>query len=118
MGAQVDPWGPKGATWVPQCPSGPGAAPSGPSPASGLAQILWAGDLRINQTLALCGLLGLLLAFPLVLWLGLWIAFWLAMAAAGSVLCAGASAVAQEPEYARVPSPEPGPRLSGLVALD
>lgn len=86
--------------------------------ASGLAQILWAGDLRINQTLALCGLLGLVLAFPLVLWLGLWIAFWLAMAAAGSVLCAGASAVAQEPEYARVPSPEPGPRLSGLVALD
>ena len=42
----------------------------------------------------------------------------MAIAAAGSALCAGASAVAQEPDYADVPQPEPGPRLSGLVALD
>ncbi|MEE3326631.1 MAG: alpha/beta hydrolase [Myxococcota bacterium] len=86
--------------------------------ASGLAQLLWAGDLRINQTLALCGLLGVLLSFPLVIWLGLWSALWLAATAAGSILCAGASAVAQEPDYARVPRPELGPRLAGLVAMD
>ena len=86
--------------------------------ASALAGILWPGDLRINQTLALCGLLGVLVSMPLVIWLGLWPALWLAFAAAASVLCAGASAFDQEPGYAEVPRPELRPRLAALVALD
>ena len=86
--------------------------------ACGIAQLLWAGDLRINQTLALCGSLGIVLSLPLIIWLGLWSALGLTVAAATSLLCAGASAVAQEPEYARVPQPRLNPRVAGLVAMD
>lgn len=86
--------------------------------ASGLAQILWAGDLRINQTLALSSLIGLLACLPLIIWLPLWSVFWMLAGAAGSLLSAGADAVGQEPHYARVPRPELTPRLAALVALD
>ena len=61
--------------------------------ATGWAQLLWAGDRRITQTMALAGALGLLAVLPLVFWLGLFPALWLATWAAASAVAAGAMAL-------------------------
>jgi len=86
--------------------------------ASGFALLLWAGDRRITQTMALAGLLGSL-GFPLLaLGLGAGTGFWLSGLAAASALAAGRLALRQAPELLGVPRPEPDLRLCASVAMD
>ena len=85
---------------------------------TGLALLLWAGDRRITQTMALAGLLGMV-AFPgLAAGFGLGGALWLSLLAAGSALVAGSSAVSQSEAIEGVPAPEAGLALAAKVALD
>ncbi len=86
--------------------------------ASGFALLLWAGDRRITQTMALAGLLGGL-GFPvLMLGLGAGSGLWLSAVAAASALAAGRVALGQTREIQGVPRPEPNLRLFASVAMD
>jgi hypothetical protein len=86
--------------------------------AGGMGLLLWAGDRRINQTLALAGGVGTL-AFPLLaVGLGAATAFWLSLLAAASAVAAGSAAVAQSSPIEDVPQPQAGLGLSASVALD
>lgn len=85
---------------------------------AGTAQLLWPGDNRIAQFMALAGVLGTLIA-------GLGIFFWgfvepvaLGVASIASFLAAGAISVRQEPHVEDVPTPEPTLRLAAEVAAD
>ena len=86
--------------------------------ASGMAILLWAGDRRFCQSMALAGALGLLALPFLVPALGLGTALWLSGLAAAAAVAAGSIAVDQTPEIEGVPQPEPSVRLSAGVALD
>ena len=86
--------------------------------AGGLGLLLWTGDRRITQTLALAGGVGTL-AFPLLaLGLGVGGAFWLSLLAAAAAVAAAAAAVDQSAPIEGVPQPRPGLALSASVALD
>lgn len=85
---------------------------------AGTAQLLWPGDGRIAQFMALAGVLGTLTSL-----LGLF--FWspieallLGTSAAASFVTAGAVSVRQEPHLEDVPVPEPSLRLFAEVAAD
>ena len=85
---------------------------------SGVSMLLYPGDLRIPQYAALGGLLGVLLAVP-VLWVGgfgLWLL--LEVASAASFVAAGFAGVAQEPRHEDVPEPRPSVRFGAEVAID
>ncbi|MDG2335297.1 MAG: CocE/NonD family hydrolase [Myxococcota bacterium] len=86
--------------------------------ASGMAILLWAGDRRFCQSMALSGVLGLLALPFLVPTLGLGTALWLSGLAAAAAVAAGSISVDQTPEIEGVPQPEPSLRLSAGVALD
>ena len=86
--------------------------------ASGVALLLWPGDYRITQTLALGAALGVLGALPMMLVAGFWTGLALAVLSALSLLVSGAAAVYQEPWLPGVPKPEPSVRLSAMVAAD
>lgn len=86
--------------------------------ASGIGVLLWPGDLRITQTMALAGLLASVLALPLAFAVGFLGAVGLAIAGVGSLVAAGASAIYQEPWLPGVPRPEPGLKLAARVAAD
>ena len=86
--------------------------------AGGLALLLWAGDRRISQIVALAGGVGTL-AFPLLaLGLGAGAAFWLSLLAGASALAAASLAIDLTPPIEDVPRPEPGLGLSASVAMD
>lgn len=86
--------------------------------ASGVALLLWPGDFRITQTMALGGVLALVGAGPMMIASGVALGFLLGALGLASLLVSGAAAVYQEPWLPGVPKPEPGVRLSGLVAID
>jgi dienelactone hydrolase len=86
--------------------------------ATGFAQLLWPGDLRITQTMALAGALGLFAFLPCAWLIGFAPALVMAIGAGASLLAAGSMAVYQEPLLDGVPVPEPGFGLSAKVALD
>ncbi len=86
--------------------------------ASGFALLLWAGDRRITQIMALAGLLGTLALPLLVVGLGLGSGLFLSALAAASALSAGSAALHQTAAIPGVPEPEPNLRLWASVALD
>jgi hypothetical protein len=86
--------------------------------ASGIALLLWPGDFRITQTMALGGALAALATIPMALATGAALALVLGALGVASLLVAGAAAVYQEPFLPSVPRPEPGVRVAALVALD
>jgi len=85
---------------------------------AGVAQLLWAGDRRIPQTMAMAGVLGTLAAPLFGFALGAGAALALALLSGASFVVAGACAVWQEPHTPGVPTPEPSPGLSAKVAID
>ena len=86
--------------------------------ASGVAHLLWPGDVRITQTMALGGLLALLGGLPMMCVAGALTGLVLAAAGAASLLAAGGAAVYVEPWLTDVPKPEPGLGLAARVAAD
>ena len=86
--------------------------------AGGLSTLLYPGDLRIPQFIALGGLLGVPLAFPVFWVTGAGLALALIALSAASFVVAGVLAVAQEPDWADVPEPRPSFRLGAEVAID
>lgn len=86
--------------------------------AAGIGQMLWAGDIRINQTLALAGFAGTLIGLGAMGLVGPLVGALLALAAGACFVAAGASAVIQEDRVEGVPNPHLTARLSAMVALD
>ncbi len=86
--------------------------------ASGVAGLLWPGDVRIPQFGALGGVLGVLLSLSAFLAARPGIGTALLLLSAASFLAAGAISVRQEPHVEDVPEPEPSLRLAAAVALD
>jgi len=85
---------------------------------SGGALALWAGDRRFAQIMALAGGVGVLGLPLLAAGLGLGSALWLAAWAGASAVAAAAAALEGAPPIEGVPRPEPGLRLSAIVAMD
>jgi predicted esterase YcpF (UPF0227 family) len=80
--------------------------------ATGLSNLLWAGDARIFHFMSLGAFLGVLLSFPAALVLGSVASAALLLLSAASFVAAGYLALGQEP----VPSSVPQPRMSlGMV---
>ena len=86
--------------------------------ASGVAALLWPGDIRIPQFGALGGLIGVPLALPAFVVAGPEVGAVLVLLSAASFLAAGAASVRQEPHVDDVPEPEPSLRLAAAVAVD
>jgi len=86
--------------------------------ASGVAVLLWPGDLRISQFAAAGGLLGVPLALPAFGVAGPGTAALLVGLSAASFLAAGAVSVRQELRHRGVPAPEPSLGLYAQVAVD
>ena len=81
--------------------------------ATGLSNLLWAGDARIFHFMSLGAISGVVLSFPAAFVLGPVAATVLLLLSAASFVAAGYLAVGQEP----VPSGVPGPRMSlGMAA--
>ena len=91
---------------------------SGPLLATGLALLLWPGDIRILQTMALAGVIAVLVSIPMLFAAGFFEGVVLAALGAATLLTSGASAVYQEPWLPGVPRPEPGVPLAAKVAID
>lgn len=85
---------------------------------AGTAQLLWPGDNRIAQCMALAGALGTLIAGVGLLFWGFPEALLLGLGSAASYVAAGAISVRQEPHVEDVPTPEPSLRLFAEVAAD
>ena len=85
---------------------------------SGVSQLVWPGDTRINQTAAIAGAAAVVLSIPYGLVLGLSSLLVLGATGAGAVWAAGASALRLEPHYEDVPLPVSSPALVGKVAID
>jgi hypothetical protein len=86
--------------------------------AAGIAHLLWPGDVRITQTMALGGLLAVLGGLPMMFVAGAASGLALAAAGAASLLAAGGAAVYVEPWLPGVPKPSPGLGLAARVAAD
>lgn len=86
--------------------------------AAAVSLLLWPGDARINEYVALGGALGVLLAIP-AMWVGGFGAGLLAgLLSAASYLAAGRMGLAAQPRVPGVPAPEPSLVLSAKAALD
>ena len=86
--------------------------------ATGLSNLLWAGDARIFHFMSLGALLGMLLSFPAVLVLGPAAAAALLVLSAASFVAAGYLAIGQEPIPEGVPEPRIGPGMAARAAED
>ena len=86
--------------------------------ATGLSNLLWAGDARIFHFMSLGALLGMLLSFPAVLVLGSAAATALLVLSAASFVAAGYLAIGQEPIPEGVPEPRIGPGMAARAAED
>lgn len=86
--------------------------------ATGLSNLLWAGDARIFQFMALGAAAGGLLSVPAALFFGPVAAVVLLILSAASFLAAGYLAVGQEPVPVGVPEPRVGPKLVARAAED
>ncbi len=85
---------------------------------SGMGALLFPGDRRIRQYVALGGFLGVPLAVPALFVAGPATGLLLIAASAASFVTAGLLSVAQEPPVAGVPEPEPSLALAAQVAID
>jgi len=86
--------------------------------AAGVSQLVWPGDNRINQTAAIAGLAGLVLALPYGLALGWGRFFLLAATALAAAWGAGRTAIQLEAHHEGVPVPAPTLGLAVKVAID
>jgi len=86
--------------------------------ATGLSNLLWAGDARIFHFMSLGALLGILFAFPTVFVFGPVAAAMLLVLSAVSFVAAGHLAVGQEPVPEGVPQPQMGPGMAVRAAED
>ena len=86
--------------------------------ATGISQLLWPGDLRINAIGALAGLLGTVVALPYVFGLGFFVGALLLATSVGAFWTAGRMAIELEPHVPGVPVPRPTPGLVTKVAFD
>lgn len=86
--------------------------------ASGVAQLLWPGDLRITQTGAFAGLVGAVVSLPYVFVLGLLGGLALTAASLLGGWGAGRIALQLERHYDGVPTPRPTVGLVAKVAVD
>jgi hypothetical protein len=85
---------------------------------AGVSTLLWPGDLRIAQFIALGGFLGVPLALPALFVAGIGTGLLLVAASAAAFVAAGAISVRQEPHVDGVPLPVPSLALAAQVALD
>ena len=85
---------------------------------SGISTLLYPGDGRIPQFIALGGLLGALLAIPASVLTSAISASILVLLSAASFIAAGFISLRQEPQLEEVPEPKPSLRLAAEVALD
>ena len=95
-----------------------GALPGTLLLATGLSNLLWAGDARIFQFMALGAASGVALSLPAVPIFGPVEAGTLLLLSAASFLGAGYLAVGQEPVPEGVPEPRLGPKLAARAAED
>ena len=95
-----------------------GALPGTLLLATGLSNLLWAGDARIFQFMALGAAAGIVLAFPAVVVFGPAVAAVLLALSLLSFLATGYLAVGQEPVPEGVPEPGLGPKLAARAAGD
>jgi len=86
--------------------------------AAGASTLLYPGDARIPQFIALGGLLGVPLAIPAIFIAGPFDGLVLIVVSALSFLVAGDISVQQEPHAQHVPTPRRSPRLAAQVACD
>lgn len=86
--------------------------------AGGVSILLWPGDRRIPQAVALGGLLGVPFAVPVFGVAGPGLALALILLSVASFLSAGWTSVLQEPPTPNVPVPRPSLRLAAKVASD
>jgi hypothetical protein len=85
---------------------------------SGVATLVFPGDARIPQFVALGGFLGVPLSVPAFFVGGFWTASALLFSSTASFVAAGAISVRQEPHTAEVPEPLPSLGLALQVAID
>jgi dienelactone hydrolase len=86
--------------------------------ATGLSNLLWAGDARIFHFMSLGALLGVVLSFPAILVYGPLAALALLVGSAASFVAAGYLAVGQEPVPAGVPEPRMSLGVAARAAQD
>ena len=86
--------------------------------AAGVSQLLWPGDLRIPQYIALAGVLGVLGGVLASLLISVSWGLGLILASVLSFVLAGTISVRQEPHFDEVPAPSPSAGLSAKVAAD
>ena len=86
--------------------------------ATGLSNLLWAGDARIFHFMSLGAVLGVVLSFPAALVLGPLAAAVLLLLSAASFVVAGYLAVGQEPVPAGVPEPRMSLGMAARAAED
>jgi hypothetical protein len=85
---------------------------------SGMALLLLPGDLRINQYMALGGMLGMLMLLPVMITGGFGSALMGTLLALGAYLTAGHVALAREPATEGAPQPEQSLLVDAKAALD
>jgi hypothetical protein len=95
-----------------------GALPGTLMLATGLSNLLWAGDARIFHFMSLGALLGILLSFPAVTVYGPVVAALLLVLSGASFVATGYLAVGQEPVPSGVPEPLIGPGMAARAAED
>ena len=86
--------------------------------ATGLSNLLWAGDVRIFHFMSFGALLGVVLSFPAILAFGLLAALVLFVGSAVSFVAAGYLAVGQEPVPSGVPEPQMSLGMAARAAED
>lgn len=86
--------------------------------ATGVALLLMRGDHRVTAYMAISGLLGTILALPLILVAGFFPALIVAAFAAASFVVAGRISLVDEPTPREIPQPEFDVRMQSKVALD
>ncbi len=85
---------------------------------SGVAMLLWSGDLRISQYAAAGGVLGVLFGLPAFVFEGFGSGLALCAASAASFVAAGWHTLRLEPHPEEVPLPEPSLALAAEIACD
>jgi hypothetical protein len=85
---------------------------------SGVSLLLWPGDSRQTQFLAMGGLLGVLIALPAMLAGGFWLGLTGLVFALASFLVAGRLALRHQPEAGAAPPPDKSMAMDAKVALD
>lgn len=85
---------------------------------TGVGSLLYAGDPRLNQFMALAGVLGCLLAVPFSLFAGLFAGLLVFVASAVAALTSGFLALAEQPDFEGTARPPMTPKVALKAMLD